>query len=307
MRFGLALPQIGTPAGPEALVMVAKRAEDLGFDSLWVLDRILWPVNPRAPYPLGDGSLPVQYKNVLDPVETLTFAAAHTSRIALATGVLNLPWYNPVLLARRLATLDILSRGRLRVGFGMGWSPDEYEAAGAPWQDRGKRADESIEVLKRIWTTDPVGFQGKYYRIAKSFIGPKPVQKPHPPIYMAAFTPSAMKRVAAEANAWLPVGIPLSGVGAMFDGIKNMAKQAGRDPSALELIVTTGVEIHKTPIEKDRAEFTGTLEQIAEDFATAGKLGAAEIAIYAQFLPAGETANDLITRMEDLWSIAKQA
>ena len=307
MRFGFALPQIGSLAGPEALVMVAKRAENLGVDSLWVLDRLLWPVNPRAPYPLGDGSLPVQYKNVLDPVETLTFAAAHTSRIALATGVLNLPWYNPVLLARRLTTLDILSRGRLRVGFGIGWSPDEYEAAGATWQDRGKRADESIEMLKKIWTTDPVEFQGKHYRIPKSFIGPKPVQKPHPPIYMAAFTPSAMKRVAAEANAWLPVGIPLSGVGAMFDGIKNMAKEAGRDPSAIELIVTAGVEIYKTPIEKERTEFTGTLEQIGEDFAKARKLGAAEVAIYAQFLPAGETAKDLVTRMEDLWPIAKQA
>jgi probable F420-dependent oxidoreductase len=306
MRFGFALPQIGSTAGPEALLRVAKRAEDLGFDSLWVLDRILWPVSPRAPYPIGDGSLPLQYKNVLDPVETLTFAAAQTSRIALATGVLNLPWYNPVLLARRLSTLDILSRGRLRVGFGIGWSPDEYEAAGAPWQDRGKRADESIEMLKKIWTTDPVEFEGKYYRIAKSFIGPKPVQKPHPPIYMAAFTPSAMKRVAAEANAWLPVGIPLSGVGAMFDAIKKMAKEAGRDSSALELIVTAGIAIHKKPIEKERTEFTGSIEQIGEDFAAARKLGAAEISIYAQFLPPGETAEDLIGRMEEFWRIAKQ-
>jgi probable F420-dependent oxidoreductase len=306
MRFGFALPQIGSTAGPDALVRVAKRAENLGFDSLWVLDRILWPVSPRAPYPIGDGSLPVQYKSVLDPVETLTFAAAQTSRIALATGVLNLPWYNPVLLARRLSTLDILSRGRLRVGFGIGWSPDEYEAAGAPWQDRGKRADESIEVLKKIWTTDPVEFEGKYYRIAKSFIGPKPVQKPHPPIYMAAFTPSAMKRVAAEANAWLPVGIPLSGVGAMFDAIKKMAKEAGRDSSALELIVTAGVEIHKKPIEKERTEFSGSIEQIGEDFAAARKLGAAEIAIYAQFLLSGETAEDLIGRMEEFWRIAKR-
>ena len=306
MHFGFALPQIGSLVGPEALVTVAKRAEDLGFDSLWVLDRILWPVDPRAPYPIGDGSLPLQYKHVLDPVETLTFAAAYTSRIALATGVLNLPWYNPVLLARRLTTLDVLSRGRLRVGFGIGWSPDEYEAAGAPWQDRGKRADESIEVLKKIWTTDPVEFQGKHYRIAKSFIGPKPVQKPHPPIYLAAFTPSAMKRVAAEAHAWLPVGIPLSDVGAMFEAIKNMAKEAGRDPSALELIVTAGVEIHKRPIEKERIEFTGSVEQIGEDFATARKVGAAEIAIYAQFLAPDETAEDLIARMEDLWRVAKQ-
>ena len=307
MRFGFALPQIGSAAGPEAVAMVAKRAEELGFDSLWVLDRILWPVNPRAPYPIGDGSLPVQYKNVLDPVETLTFAAAHTRRIALATGVLNIPWYNPVLLARRLTSLDILSGGRLRAGFGVGWSPDEYEAAGATWPDRGKRADEAIEILKKIWTTDPVEFHGKHYRIAKSFIGPKPVQKPHPPIYLAAFTPSAMKRVAAEADAWLPVGIPLSDVGALFEGIKNMAREAGRDPAALELIVTAGVEVHKTPVEKERTEFTGTLEQIGEDFAKARKLGVAEIAIYAQFLPAGETAKDLMARMEDLRRIAKQA
>src|ERR1700756_2315507 len=146
MRFGFALPQVGSAVGPEGLVMVAKRAEDLGFDSLWVLDRILWPVNPRAPYPIGDGSLSVQYKNVLDPVETLTFVAAHTRRIALATGVLDLPWYNPVLLARRLTTLDILSGGRLRLGFGIGWSQDEYEAAGASWKDRGRRADESLSV-----------------------------------------------------------------------------------------------------------------------------------------------------------------
>ena len=93
MRFGFALPQVGSEAGPEALVMVAKRAEDLGFDSLWVLDRILWPINPRTPYPIGDGSLPVKYKSVLDPLETLTFAATHTRRIALGTGVPNLPWY----------------------------------------------------------------------------------------------------------------------------------------------------------------------------------------------------------------------
>jgi hypothetical protein len=92
----------------------------------------------------------------------------------------------------------------------------------------------------------------------------------------------------------------------MFEGIKNMAKEAGRDPSAIELIVTAGVEIYKTPIEKDRTEFTGTLEQIGEDFAKARKLGAAEVAIYAQFLPDGETARDLIIRMEDLWPIAKQ-
>jgi alkanesulfonate monooxygenase SsuD/methylene tetrahydromethanopterin reductase-like flavin-dependent oxidoreductase (luciferase family) len=164
-----------------------------------------------------------------------------------------------------------------------------------------------IQVLKKIWTTDRVEFQGKYYRIPKSVIGPKPVQKPYPPIYMAAFTPSAMRRVATEANGWFPVGIPLSGVGPMFEGIKDMAKNAGRDPSALELIVGAGVEILNTPIQKDRVNFAGTLEQIAEDVTTARKLGAAEIVISAQFSPGVETAKDLVARMEELWRMAKQA
>jgi probable F420-dependent oxidoreductase len=307
MRFGFALPQVGSAVGPETLVTVAKRAEDLGFDSLWVLDRILWPVSPRAPYPIGDGSLPVKYKSVLDPLETLTFAAAHTRRIALGTSVLNLPWYNPVLLARRLTTLDVLSAGRLRIGFGIGWSPDEYEAADVPWQKRGKRADELIQALKKIWTTDPVEFQGKYYRIPKSVIGPKPVQKPHPPIYMAAYTPPAMKRVAAEANGWFPVGIPLSSIGPMFEGIKGMAKDAGRDPSALAVIVRANIEIHNAPIQKDRVDFTGALEQIAEDIRTTQKLGAAEIVFDVQFSPGVETAGDIAARMEQLWRVAKQA
>jgi probable F420-dependent oxidoreductase len=307
MRFGFALPQVGSAVGPEGLVTVAKRAEDLGFDSLWVLDRILWPVAPRVPYPIGDGSLPVKYKSVLDPLETLTFAAAHTSRVALGTSVLNIPWYNPVLLARQLTTLDVLSAGRLRIGFGIGWSPDEYEAADAPWQERGKRADELIQALRKIWTTDPVEFQGKYYRIPKSVIGPKPVQKPHPPIYMAAYTPAAMKRVVAEANGWFPVGIPLSAIGPMFDGIKGMAKDAGRDPSALALIVRANIEIHNTPIRKDRVDFTGTLEQIAEDIKTTEKLGAAEIVFDVQFSPGVETAKDMVSRMEQVWQGANQA
>lgn len=300
MRLGFALPQIGPVAGPDALVAVAQRAEALGFDSLWVLDRVLYPVNPRTPYPATrDGVLPDLYKRVLDPLETLTFVAAHTRRVALGTSVLNLPWYPPVLLARRLTTLDVLSGGRLRVGFGMGWSLDEFEAAGAPMQERGKRADEIIAALKAIWTTDPVEFEGQYYRIPKSFIGPKPVQKPHPPIYMAAYTPPAMKRVAREANGWFPVGVPLSAIPGMFEGIKGMAKEAGRDPASLELIVRANVEFSDAP-HGSCADFTGSLEQIVGDVAETRKLGAAEIVFDVQFSPGVETVDDILARMEQL-------
>jgi probable F420-dependent oxidoreductase len=307
MRLGFALPQVGKHAGPESLLQVARRAEELGFDGLWVLDRILYPVNPRQPYPIGDGSLPVQYKQVLDPLETLTFAAAHTRRIGLGTSVLNLPWYNPVLLARRLTTLEVLSGGRLTVGFGLGWSPDEYEAAGVPMRERGKRADELIRALKTIWTTDPVEFHGEYYHIPKSFIGPKPVQKPHPRIFMAAYTPGAMKRIARAADGWFPVGIPISAVEGMFDGIRTMAKEFGRDPAALELIVRANVEFSAAPVEKDRADFTGTVEQIAEDIAATRKIGANEIVFDVQFSPRVDTVADILSGMEQLRQIASRS
>src|SRR5215468_7498275 len=297
MRLGFALPQVGSAVGPESLVIVAKRAEDLRFDSLWVLDRILWPVNPRAPYPIGDGSLPVKYKSVLDPLDTLTFAAAHTRRIAVGTSVLNLPWYNPVLLARRLTTVDVLSAGRLKVGFGVGWSPDEYEAAGASWQERGKRADELIQALKKIWTTDPVEFHGKYYRIPKSVIGPKPVQKPHPPIYMAAYTPAAMKRAAREANGWFPVGVPLSAIGQMFESIRSMVDQAGRDAASFKLIVRGNIEFRDASPEGNRTDFSGSLDDIAKDVAAVKKLGAHELVLDVQFSPDVKSADTMLRRM----------
>jgi len=304
MRVGFALPQIGSIAGPDAITSVAQHAEKLGFHSVWVLDRLLYPLNPRAPYPVGDGILPSKYKRVLDPVETLTFVAARTDRIALGTSVLNLPWYNPVLLARRLATLDVLSGGRLRIGLGIGWSPDEYEATGAPWNTRGKRADECVNALKSIWTTDPVEIEATGFRVAKSVINLKPIQKPHPPIYMAAFTPAAMKRVAREANGWFPVGFPLSLIGTMFEQLKTMAQQAGRDPKSFELIVRGNVEFTSAP-SKDRADFTGSFDQVAADIETTKKLGAHELVIDVQFSPDIEAVEDILKRMEEIHRVAR--
>jgi probable F420-dependent oxidoreductase len=249
---------------------------------------------------VGDGSLPEQYKRVMDPLDTLTYAGALTKKIGLGTSVLNLPWYNPVMLARRLATLDVLSGGRLRVGFGMGWSPDEYAAASSPWNERGKRADEYVQALKAIWTTDPVEFQGTYVRIPKSYISLKPVQKPHPPIYMAAYTPAAMKRLAKEADGWFPVGIPMAAIPQMFEGIKQMAREAGRKAEDLALIVRGNIEFSDKPVGEGRGEFTGTLEQVAADMAAARALGAAELVLDFQFSPDVKSVEDILKRMEQL-------
>jgi len=308
MRIGFALPLHGDAARPEALITIARRAEALGYHSLWVWERLLAPVQPKAPYPIGDGTHPQIFKSVLDPLETLTFVAGHTSRVTLGTSVLILPWYNPVLLGRRLSTLDVLSKGRLRAGFGVGWLPDEFAAVGVPWAERGKRADEALQALKAIWTTDPVEFQGRYYRIPRSFIGPKPIQKPHPPIYMGAFTPAAMARIAREANGWSPVGLPLAAIPEMFGTIKAMARDAGRDPDALEMVMRANVKFAERPLGADRSEYQGTLEQIAEDVVRTRKVGATEI--FFDLWPAHPQVNTLdewLARMEQLWKVAMAA
>jgi probable F420-dependent oxidoreductase len=306
MRLGFGLPQVGPAVGPDVLVTAAQRAEALGFDDVWVFDRVLWPIAPRAPYPASaDGRLPDVCKTVLDPLETLAFVAAHTRHIGLGTSVLNLPYYNPVLLARQLSTIDVLSRGRLRVGFGTGWSPDEFEAVGATMKGVGKRTDEALRVLKTIWTTDPVCFAGDHYRVPESFIGPKPVQKPHPPIYWAAYTPAALRRVARDANGWLPAGIPIDGMRQMFDLIKRMAQEAGRDPTALELVVRANVYLSETPLGSARAIFTGTSEELRADINATRQLGAAALIFDLQFSPSIDSIEALTQWMERLRTLAE--
>ena len=265
------------------------------------MERLLFPVKPQSPYPATpDGSLPEPYRYALDPLETLTFAAAQTKKIKLGTSILDLPYYNPVMLARRLSTLDVLSGGRLRVGFGLGWSQDEMQAAGANMKTRGAQADEFLQVLKAIWTTNPVEFQGKFYRLPKSWINPKPVQQPHPPIYFAAYAPAAMKRLAEQSDGWNPVGIPIEGMAQMWAAILQMAAAAGRDPDTLQMIVRANVEISGKPLSGERAIFTGSLDQIKEDVIACREIGAHELFYDPVFSPGAQSLSEWLTVMEQL-------
>ena len=305
MNLGFALPNIGPIATPDAVTQVAQRAEALGYANLWTVERLLYPVKPQVPYPATpDGMLPEPYKHVLDPVETLTWAAAQTKRIGLGMSVLDMPYYNPVMLARRFTTLDYLSNGRLRVGLGLGWSKDEMDATGADMKERGARADEFLEVLKAIWTTDPVEYRGKFYQIPKSYIGPKPVQKPHPPIYLAAFAAPALKRLATMADGWNPVAVPIEGMKQMFAAIQQMAKEAGRDPSSLKMIVRANLEISDKPLGEKRMIFTGTMEQIREDVSACQRIGAHEVFFDPTFGPDGQKLDRWLKLMEQLRGLA---
>jgi probable F420-dependent oxidoreductase len=305
MRLGFNLPQFGPNVGPDGIVAVARRAEELGYDSLWVIERLLYPVQPQAPYPVTtDGSLPLPYRRSLDPLAVLAYIAAQTSRVRIGSTVINLPYYNPVLLARHLATIDVLSGGRLSVGFGLGWSPDEFEAVGVPMNDRGRRAEEALKLIQAIWTENPVEFQGSYFRLPKSYIDLKPAQKPRPPIYMAAYTQNALRRVARLADGWNPSGLPVGAMEQMFGAIRQMTTEAGRDADAMELIVTANVEIHPGSLGAERMIFSGALDQIEADIAATRQLGATELIFNAQFSPGADSTDPLISLMEQLWAVS---
>jgi probable F420-dependent oxidoreductase len=298
MRIGFFLPQIGPAASVDSITKIATLAEELRYDSLWVTDRLLYPTNPQTSY--YGGPLPEPYKRIFDPLETLTFAAAHTRRVALGTSVLDIPFYNPVILARQLTTLDVLSGGRLRVGFGLGWSKDEYDATGASMKIRGKRADEFIAVLKAIWTTDPAEYHGKYFQLPKSIIQPKPVQKPHPPIYLAAYSPGAMKRTAKLADGWMPVGMTIDQVKSTITQLKNLARDVGRNPADLKVILRYNLAITSQLQGKDRPFFSGTLTQIKDDIASVKAYGPDELILDPTFSPDTQNEQSFLRNMEQV-------
>jgi probable F420-dependent oxidoreductase len=301
MRIGFSITNGGEMATIETIVKIAQRAEELDYHTLWTFERLLYAVKPRNPYPgMPEGQWPAIFRRMLDPLDTLTFIAAQTKRIFLGTSVLDIPYYNPVMLARRLTTIDYLSRGRLRVGLGLGWSEDEMEATGAEMKQRGARADEFLQVLKAVWTQNPVEYHGKFFNLPNSYIDLKPAQKPHPPIYLAAFAPAALKRTATLADGWNPTAIPVDGMAQMFTAIKAMAAQAGRDASALELVVRANLRITDKPLGKDRQIFTGTLDQIKEDTAACRSIGAHEVHFEPGFAQGSSTLDDWLKLMERL-------
>jgi len=265
MKVGMSLPQLGAQASAENLIAVACRAEELGYDSVWVLERLLWPLNPQEPYPAApDGHLPEAYQSVLDPIETLTFVATHTKKVQLGTSVLVLPYHTPIELARRIATLDVLSGGRALVGVGVGWSHDEFEAAGTPFEKRGARCDEFLQAMIELWTKDPVKFDGDFYHIPESKVGPKPVQKPHPPIYIAGFGQFTFDRAARFGNGWNPAGImSFEALESMIKQLHQTADRAGR--SGMEVVLRSFTMVFNESNHAARSPMMGSIDEIRED------------------------------------------
>lgn len=283
MKIGLSLAQLGPFADRSSIEAVATGAEQRGYDSLWVIDRLLDPVAPRSPYPgTPDGSLPPEQRIALDPLVTLAAAATITSDIRLGTSVLVAPWYRPVLLARSLASLDVISRGRLDIGLGLGWSADEYAAAGVPQRNVAARQDELLDVLDAVWTNELAEIITAHVQLAPSRIQPTPVQRPRPPILLAAYTPSGLERAGRRADGWMPAGLSIDVTAAMWSVVTHAAADAGRDASELSLVVRANVRHTAKALSHDRPAFHGSVEQIADDLRAASEIGAHEVIVDLQ-------------------------
>jgi len=296
LKIGFSLPHMGSIASAENIAKAARFGESEGFDSIWVIDRILWPAEPQTPYTASpDGSWPEIYQTVIDPISTLIYVAAITQRIKLATGIVDMLYQNPLLFANRIAALDNLSKGRLLLGLGVGHSKDEFQAAGVPFEKRGERADEFLEVLNKIWYNETVEHKGKYYSIPKSVIGPKPYQKKIP-TYLAGFTPKALNRIISSgANGW--VGIPQLDLDAFKQGreqLRKAAKEHGRDPNSVEFPVLVFPEVSEKDLGNDRQPINGSIKQIAQDLKEFENLGVTHVNLVFDF---GSVATDLEKRL----------
>jgi probable F420-dependent oxidoreductase len=284
MEYGFYLPNSGAGAEPDALADIAKQGDRLGFYCMVMPDHILQPnqVDSTYPYSLtgdilaagqsGDGEWPEQ-------ITTLAFLAGITERIRLVTSVMIIPYRNPILTAKMLSTLDMLSKGRLILGAGVGWMEEEFELLDAPpFAERGAVTDEYLEAFIELWTKDDPKFEGKYVSFSDITFLPKPVQKPYPPIWIGGQSKPAIRRAARIGDAWHPVGaIPATPLepeelAENLVLLHDYAKKAGRDPSKIQVSV-------KAPLydsgnsDGPRRRFTGSADEVRQDVQTYSDVG----------------------------------
>ena len=288
MQIGFSLPFAGSWATPQNQVTVARRAEELGYSSLWVAQRLLYPLEPRNDYPSALGQpWPSPFERLVDPIVTLAHVAGATRRIRLGTATLIPVYVSPVVLAKQLATLDIIAGGRLDVGLGLGWSQDEYEACGIPFKDRGARLDEYLRCLQALWSDDPVEFSGRFYSVPRSLFQPKPHQRPRPPILVGGYAPATVRRAATLADGYLGGNVPLARVVPLVEELRVAAADAGREPGSLRIVCRGSVRLLDEPLAGgDRRPLWGSLDQIRSDVARYRDAGLDELFFELNFDPA---------------------
>lgn len=248
MKIGFALPQFHRQAFDVARTAAfASAIEEAGGASLWVGDRNLAAVRPVVGYGGRGSTIPEELNPAADPFVLLGVAASATSRVLLGSHVLIAPLYPPVQLARSLTTIDLISGGRLLPGFGIGWSPEEYRAAGLDFTRRGARMDELLDALEAIWTTDPAGYEGDLLSVPEHHAPLKPARRPRPPFYLGALSERALRRVARRGDGWLPVVIvprfvDVDDLLAQRSLLDELTRQNGRDPRDIDTVLRLNID-----------------------------------------------------------------
>ncbi|HJQ00428.1 MAG TPA: TIGR03619 family F420-dependent LLM class oxidoreductase [Jatrophihabitans sp.] len=275
-QLGFGLPVSGSWATPANLVTIARRAEELGYHSVWAFQRLLHP---------AEGDWGPMYRSVQDPIVSLAYLAAVTERVRLGFAVVNAPFYSPIVLAKQLSTLDQVCGGRLDAGLGLGWAEQEFAAVGVDQARRGARTEEFVQCLKAIWTQDVVDFQGEFYRVPPARVEPKPVQRPHPPLLLGGGAERALRRVGRIADGWISASRhDLHGIAGDIAVMKQAAEQAGRDPEALRFIVRGVLDLTEDA-GPERRPLHGTVQQIRQDIVTLGEQGVHEVFLDLNFVP----------------------
>ena len=288
MRYGFYLPTRGRTATPDALETLVRRGEALGFHSVMIADHIVFPTEIKSRYPYTvDGAFPGQ-GDALEQLALMAFVAGKTTTLRLVTSVMILPYRHPVATAKTLATIDVLSNGRVTVGVGVGWLREEFEALGAlDFDRRGAVSDEYIRIFKTLWTQSPASFDGEFHRFEALRCLPQPVQKPHPPIWVGGHSRAAIRRAARLGDGWHPVGanpavaLTPPELGSLVDDLRRLADAEGRDPSALTISFKAPIyDAERASVGAsgaDRRPFSGPADRVMEDIAVYAKLGVSEL------------------------------
>ena len=234
MSVGVSTP---LPAYTVDPAFMAKKAEELGFESLWYAEHPAVPVQSDSPFPATGGEIPWTYSHFTDPYIALARASGATSTIKLGTGITLVPERNPLLLAKEIATLDRFSGGRFLFGIGTGWLREETEIFGGDFEHRWTQTREALEVMKELWTKDEAEYHGKYYNFPPVKSYPKPAQKPHPPIIIGGSARNVLRRIVSHGDGWLPNRITPAELEDSRKRLDAMAEEVGRDPKSITISV----------------------------------------------------------------------
>jgi probable F420-dependent oxidoreductase len=283
MKLGVFLPVSGRAAVPEVLTEAAQQAEALGFDSVWAAERMVnpWDMRTRYPYNETDTWFVPPESPFLETLTALTFLAGVTSKVSLGASVIVLPYRHPLFTARVATSIDTLSKGRLILGVGIGWMPEEFDALGVDFKNRAAMSEEQLQIFDLLWKEERPHFEGRFYHFPELAVNPRPVQQPRFPIWIGGESEAAMGRAARHGDAWFSYFVKTTAdeLGARFRQLDQLTIAAGRDPGAVRHCSVRPVDVTDEPVPQEDDTLRGTPKQLVEALGRFEAIGVEHMAL----------------------------